>query len=355
MRPAPFVLLALALSMLSLAGCAAREDTMQASVDALMRDYTGDVPGAAVLVLRDGEPLARRGYGLADLEAHVPVTPATNFRLASVTKQFTAAAILLLAQDGKLSLDDPVRKWLPSLPASDDPITLRHLLTHASGLIDYEDLMAPDATEQVHDIDVLHLLEREDRLYFAPGTGYRYSNGGYALLALVVGKASGQDFATFLRERIFTPLGMANTVAFENGSSTVAHRAYGHSLVDGKWVRTDQSSTSVVLGDGGVYSSIDDLAKWDAALYDGRLLSDATRADAFALHNPIHDEADVDGYGWRIHGDMLWHSGETIGGRNVIMRWPQKHFTVIVLTNRNDPEPYRLARKIAALYVPDAH
>src|SRR5690606_31437768 len=115
--------------------------------------------------------------------------------------------------------------WLPSLPASADPITLRHLVTHGSGLIDYEDLMAPDATgqgalEQVRDIDVLHMLEHEDRLYFEPGTDYRYSNGAYALLALIVGKASGQDFATFLRERIFKPLGMDNTVAYEKGIST---------------------------------------------------------------------------------------------------------------------------------------
>src|SRR5690606_14144781 len=164
----------------------------------LMRDYSGDVPGAAVLVLRDGQPLLRRGYGLADLDAGTPATPQTNFRLASVSKQFTAAAIMLLAQDGKLALDDPVRKWPPSLPASADPITLRHLVTHGSGLIDYEDLMAPDATgqgalEQVRDIDVLHMLEHEDRLYFEPGTDYRYSNGAYALLALIVGKASGQD------------------------------------------------------------------------------------------------------------------------------------------------------------------
>ena len=329
---------------------------MQSSVDALMRDYSGEVPGAAVLVLRDGQPLLRRGYGLADLDAGTPVTPATNFRLASVSKQFTAAAIVLLAQDGKLSLDDPVRKWLPSLPEVAGPITLRHLLTHSSGLVDYEDLMAPDAVGQVHDIDVLHLLEREHRLYFAPGSDYRYSNGAYALLALIVGKASGRDFASFLHERIFQPLGMAHSVAYENGISTVANRAYGHSLVDGQWRRTDQSSTSAVLGDGGIYSSIDDLAKWDAALYDDRLLSDASRADAFALHTPIHDEADVDGYGygWRVHGEVLWHSGETIGGRNVIVRWPKRHFTVMVLTNRNDPEPYRLALKIADLYLPDS-
>ncbi len=340
---------------LLLAGCATGAVSMQSSVDALMRDYSGEVPGAAVLVLRDGKPLVRRGYGLADVEAGTPVTPATNFRLASVSKQFTAAAIVLLAQDGKLSLDDPVRKWLPSLPASADPITLRHLVTHSSGLIDYEDLMAPDATEQVHDIDVLHMLEGEDRLYFEPGTSYRYSNGAYALLALIVGEASGQDFATFLRERIFKPLGMDGTVAFEQGISSVSNRAYGHSLVDGNWVRTDQSSTSAVLGDGGIYSSIGDLAKWDAALYDDRLLSDAMRADAFSVQNPIHDETDVDGYGygWRIHGETMWHSGETMGFRNVIVRWPQKHFTVIVLTNRNDPEPYRLAMKIAELYLPE--
>ena len=122
---------------------------MQSSVDALMRDYSGDVPGAAVLVLRDGQPLLRRGYGLSDMDAGTQVTPATNFRLASVSKQFTAAAIVLLAQDGKLSLDDPVRKWLPSLPEVADPITLRHLLTHSSGLVDYEDLMAVVDTDGV--------------------------------------------------------------------------------------------------------------------------------------------------------------------------------------------------------------
>ena len=324
-------------------------------LDPLLHDYAGDVPGAAVLVLKDGRAVVRRGTGLADLEAGTAVTPQTHFRLASVSKQLTAAAVLLLAQDGRLSLDDKASKWLPSLPPAAHGITLRHLLTHSSGIVDYEDLMAPDATEQVHDADVLRLLEGEDRLYFQPGTGYRYSNSGYALLALIVGNASGQRFADFLRTRIFEPLGMT-AVAYEEGLSTVPHRAYGHSLEDGRWVRTDQSSTSAVLGDGGIYASIDDLAKWDAALYDDRLLSDALRADAFALHTPIHDETDVDGYGygWRIgkggSAGALWHSGETIGFRNVIVRWPEEHLTVVVLTNRNAPEPYPLALKIAALY-----
>jgi len=329
-----------------------QRDALQRDVDELMRDYAGDGPGAALLVLRDGEAVVRRGYGHADLEAGVRATPQTNFRLASISKQFTAAAVLLLAGDGALHLHDPVRRWLPELPASADAITLHHLLTHPSGLVDYEDMLAPDATAQVHDADVLRLLAAHDRTYFAPGSGYRYSNSGYALLALVVERASGAAYARFLRERLFQPLGMHDAVAFEDGVSTVAHRAYGYSRgEDGAWHRTDQSSTSAVLGDGGIYASIDDLAKWDAALYDDRLLSDASRALAFAAHAPT-GEPDVDayGYGWRLHGETLWHSGETIGFRNVIVRWPRRRLTVVVLSNRNDPEPYRLALEIAALY-----
>ena len=325
-------------------------------IDSMMADYAGDGPGAALLVVRGGERVLRKGYGLADLEARVAVTPETSFRLASVSKQFTAAAILLLAQDGALSLDDPVRKWLPSLPAATGGITLHHLLTHTSGLVDYEDVM-PEAVEgQLADADVLRLLEGQERLYFAPGGDYRYSNSAYVLLGLVVARASGRDFPTFLRERIFRPLGMDGAVAFVDGVSTVAKRAYGYSDVDGRWTRTDQSPTSATLGDGGLYASIDDLAKWDAALHDDRLLSDASRRLAFAAHAAT-DEADVDGYGygWRLHatdaGPLLWHSGETIGFRNVILRWPEAGLTVVVLSNRNDPEPYALARRIAALYL----
>lgn len=325
------------------------------AVDGLLADYSGRVPGASVLVLRDGRPLLRRGYGLAVLEDGVAATPQTNYRLASVSKQFTAAAVLLLAQDGKLGLDDPVRRWLPSLPKACDAITLRQILSHQSGLIDYEDVMPAsfDAdAHQMHDSDVLAVLEGQDRTYFAPGSSYRYSNSGYSLLALVVAKASGRGFAEFLRERIFVPLGMRDTVAYERGVSSVAHRAYGYSYENGRWQRTDQSPTSATLGDGGIYSSIDDLAKWDAALYDQRLLSDASRALAFAVHTPT-DAPDVGyGYGWRITGETLWHSGESMGFRNVIVRWPQRRLTVVVLSNRNDPEPYRMALKIGDLYLP---
>jgi CubicO group peptidase (beta-lactamase class C family) len=321
-------------------------------IDALMRAYQGDVPGAGVAVLRDGVPILRCAYGLADIESRAAATPATNYRLASMTKQFTAAAILLLAEDGRLSLNDPVRRWLPTLPEGADEIVVRHLLTHTSGLIDYEDLIPDGTTAQLHDADVLRLLEAENRSYFPPGTGYRYSNSGYSLLALIVSRASGKDFATYLRERIFQPLGMQNTVAFEAGVSAVAHRAFGHSAIRQSWTRTDQSLTSATLGDGGIYSSIDDLAKWDAALGDDRLLRPASLRLAFEPAAQTGDPAVQYGFGWRISGETRWHSGESVGFRNVIVRYPEHRFTVIVLTNRDEPEPYPTALAIAKILLP---
>lgn len=340
--------------ILSAGGCSSPHHEGAAQIDALMKNYAGEVPGASVLVIHDGLPVVRRSYGMADLESKVPATPSTNFRLASMSKQFTAAAILLLLEEGKLTLDDPLRKWLPSLPEAVDQVRIRHLLTHTSGLIDYEDLIPPDTTQQVHDADVLRLLETQQHLYFPAGSAYRYSDTGYSLLSLIVARVSGQDFASFLRERIFKPLKMQDTVAFEKGISEVAHRAFGYSLQQGRWQRTDQSLTSAVLGDGGIYSSIEDLAKWDAALYDGRLLKPATLQMAFAPATQT-DEAKVQyGFGWRISGESLWHSGETMGFRNVIVRFPKRRLSVIILSNRNDAEPYSTALAIAKLYFPDA-
>lgn len=331
--------------------CATGGHSSVDKTDALMKSYEGAVPGASLLVVRDGEPIVRRSYGLADVEAGVAATPETNYRLASVTKQFTATAILLLKQDGKLTLDDRIRKWLPSLPAALDSVTITHLLTHTSGIVDYEDVMAKGTTVQVHDADVLRLLESQDSTYFKPGSRYQYSNSGYSLLSLIVERASGMSFATFLHERIFTPLGMDHTVAHQEGISTVSNRAFGYTMKDGKWIRKDQSTTSAVLGDGGIYSSIDDMAKWDAALYDSRLLSDESRKLAFSPHTAT-DQPDVKyGFGWRISGETLWHSGETSGFRNVILRYPSRRLTVVILTNRDNPQPYKTALTIAESFI----
>jgi CubicO group peptidase (beta-lactamase class C family) len=335
-----------------LIGSAAGNTRMQ-KIETVMHRYAGRVPGASLLVVQDGKPVVQRAFGMADLEHRIEAAPDTDYRLASMTKQFTAAAILLLRQDGKLTLHDSVRKWLPELPEADQPITIDDMLRHASGLVDYEDLIPPRTTGQVSDADVLRMLSKETRLYFRPGTSYRYSNSGYVLLGLIIERSSHETLPQFLKMRIFDPLGMTHTLLYEHGRGPeVPNRAYGYSEVGGKWTRTDQDTTSATRGDGGIYSNVEDLAKWDAALYDDRLLDDESRRLAFSPHNKVTGETDVDdyGYGWRIHGDEIWHSGESIGFRNAILRWPKQRLTVVLLSNRNDPQPYDTARKIAALF-----
>ena len=329
------------------------------NADRLMQPYAGNVPGASLLVIKNGKILLRRGYGMADLEHHVAATPATDYRLASVSKQFTAAAVLLLAEQGKVKLDDSVRHWLPTLPSFADQVTLRELLSHTGGLLDYEDLIPAGSARQLNDGDVLRMVSATTHTYFPPGTAYRYSNTGYVLLGLVVEKASGSSLQDFLQLRIFAPLHMDHTLLYVHDAKTLPNRAYGYSNVDGAWQLTDQDLTSATRGDGGIYSNIDDLAKWDAALYDDRVLSDESRKLAFSPHNKVIGETGVDwyGYGWRLHhdqshGDEIWHSGESIGFRNVILRWPKQHLTVILLSNRDDPQPYDTARKIGALFLP---
>ena len=320
---------------------------LQARAEAMLEPYTGRVPGASLLVLKDGRVMLDESRGFAELEAGRPATSATHYRLASVSKQFTAMAVLLLVQDGVLSLEDPIGQWLPSLPVVARGATLRQVLSHRSGLVDYEDFVPDEAPRQVRDADVLALLEGQDRTLFPPGTGYRYSNSGYALLALVVERASGQSYPHFLKARIFGPLGMASLARVDEGPA-VPERAYGYRFENGAWVRRDQSSTSAVLGDGGVYASVDELAKWDAALYDDRLLGDALRAQMFTRQGGT-DHPDVDyGLGWRLTGDTAWHSGESIGFRNAIIRDPLRRTTVILLTNRDDPEPYAQALELLA-------
>lgn len=321
-------------------------------IDSLMQTYQGDVPGASVLVLREGEAVARRAYGYADLESRVPAGSSTNYRLASLTKQFTAAAVLLLVEESRLSLDASIREWLPSLPGPADKVTLRHLLTHTSGILDYEDLIPASRRNQLHDADVLTLLESQDRTYFPPGTSYRYSNSGYALLALAVAAAAGLDFAALLRTRIFAPLGMNATVAHEEGISTVANRAYGYTETEGRWLPTDQNLTSAVLGDGGIYSSVDDWEKWDAALADDRLLRPDSLRLAFTAATPTDEPSVRYGFGWRITAAHVWHSGESVGFRNAVVRFPERRLTVLVLTNRDGPGPYPIALRIAEIVSP---
>lgn len=324
-------------------------------VDQLFADYAGARPGAAVLVVKNGETIFKKAYGLANVEESVAATTAHNFRLASVTKQFTAMCILQLVEAGKLQYETTLAEIFPEFPAYGRAITLRHLLQHTSGLIDYEDVIPDSITRQVSDNDVLALMRAQDSTYFAPGTKYRYSNSGYAVLAMIVEKLSGQSFATYLREHIFAPLGMANTVAYENGISEVPQRAMGYRMEEEQIVFSDQSQTSAVLGDGGIYSSVEDLSKWDRALYTNQLVSAATLAQAFT-RGTLPDGAPMEyGFGWFIDEyrghERVRHSGSTCGFRNELQRYPVSQSAVIILTNRAAPEVEALANKLADIFL----
>jgi CubicO group peptidase (beta-lactamase class C family) len=325
------------------------------AVDAVFKDYAAPSPGASVIVIRDGKILYKHSYGLADLEARTPATPRTNYRLASVTKQFTAMSILILAERHRLNLDDRITRFFPDYPGYAKDVTIRQLLTHTSGLKAYEDLIPPDRTAQLHDIDVLNLLKRETATYFPPGMDWRYSNTGYAHLALIVEKASGMSFAAFLKKNIFAPLKMHDTVAFEEGISTVKNRAYGYSKKSDAFERTDQSLTSAVLGDGGIYSSVDDLFLWDQSLYTNKLVSAETLQDAWTPSILASGKSITYGFGWELgdyHGTKtVRHGGSTIGFRTHILRIPEKKFTVIVLCNRGESKPDQLANAIADIYL----
>jgi len=325
-------------------------------VDSLFSAYSGSaVPGASVVVIADGRVVLRHAYGMADLERRVAATPETDYRLASVSKQFTAMAVMLLARDGKLRYDQPVRDFLPELPAAARPVTVRHLLNHTSGLVDYEDLVPESRTAQLDDRDVLDLLAAKDSVYFPAGSQYRYSNSGYVLLGLIVARASGGElsFPEFLRTRIFQPLGMNATAAHVEGSDTVPRRAFGYSPRGGMFVQTDQSVTSATLGDGGIYTNVDDMTRWDQALSGGNTaLVDAATLELATTPPQLPAGADTQyGFGWfvdRYRGEKRWrHTGETSGFRNAIQRFPGRRLTVIVLTNRSSGEPAAIVERIA--------
>jgi CubicO group peptidase (beta-lactamase class C family) len=357
------------------------ETSAEKKIDAVFEAVTSaDAPGLVVLVSQNGQRVFERGYGLRDLRSHGKIDQHTNFRLASFTKQFTAMAIMLLVHDGKLRYDDTLSKILPDFPAYGKSITIRNLLNHTSGLPDYEDIM--DAAEkekgpiwtpekQIQDHEVLGLLKQEKVGKFVPGTSWSYSNSGYVLLGIIVAKASGKSYADFLQAKIFSPLKMNHTIVFQKGKNVVTNRAFGHAKENGTLKGTDQSSTSATLGDGGIYSNLEDLAKWDDALRNHTLLGEKEFQPALipvklndgsephwpkeANDDNLHPGKPVSyGFGWFLDPyqgrQRLWHTGSTMGFRTVIERFTEGGgLTVIILCNRTDLEPEKLALQVADL------
>jgi len=321
----------------------------QDAVDRLFTNYTNGRPGAAIMVIAKGEIILNRSYGMADLEQNKAVTDSSNFRLASVSKQFTAMAILQLMDQQKLDFSTRLPSIFPEFPAYADAINYGHLLHHLSGLIDYEDLIPDTLQDPVVDADVLDLLLTADSTYFEPGSAYRYSNGGYAILALTVERLSGMTFPEYLDKHIFNTLGMEGSLAYVKGDPDFPNRAYGYHVSGDSVSFSDQSMTSSVLGDGGIYSSTRDLYKWDQALYTTELLSQSLLDSAFT---PWLEDY---GCGWRIEDyrgkKRISHTGSTCGFRTDYQRFPADEFSIIVLTNRREPGVQYLAEALTDIYL----
>ena len=349
-------------------------------IEALFSSATQkDAPGLAVLVRKSGSTVFENCYGVRDLRTKSPIDSHTNFRLASFTKQFTAMAVLLLVHDGKLRYDQTLTEIIPGFPAYGKTISVRHLLNHTGGLPDYENLMDEreksqgeaiwSAEHQIQDDEVLALLEKESQGKFAPGTSWSYSNSGYVVLGLIVARVSGQPYGEFLRARIFSPLHMDHTIVYLKGKNEVANRAYGHSKDGTALKETDQSPTSATLGDGGIYSNLEDLAKWDDALRHHTLASSDEMRPALTpatllkglptlwpqaqpSDDNLHPGKPVSyGFGWFLDPyeshPRMWHTGGTMGFRTVIERFTADNLTIITLANRTDVDPESLARKTA--------
>lgn len=332
--------------ILALTGC---NSNPTSQLDDIFQEYSGLQPGAALRVLKKSQPILTRTYGLANLKPQTVITENTNFRLASISKHFTALAILMLINDNKLRFDTPLTAIFKDFPNYGEDITVEQLLQHRSGLLDYEPLVATDTQQQLRDQDVLELMSQQSSTYFPPGTLYRYSNSGYAVLARVVEQISGLQFHEFLSLKIFQPSGLDRTLAYVNGVNSIPDRAFGYAVSNSETKPRDQSLYSAVLGDGGVYSSLADLTRWHREDYGSKLISPTLGQKTLTPGLGNY------GYGWRIdtyQGHRRYHhSGSTSGFRHFIARFPDEQLTIILLTNRAGPDAQPLAERVLELYL----
>jgi CubicO group peptidase (beta-lactamase class C family) len=345
------------------ASCAAQSPTAPAEkpetkVDALFQKVDTTLsPGCALSVIRDHTIIYERGYGMADLDHDIPITPTTVFHVASMSKQFTAASILLLAQEHKLSLDDPVRKYIPELPDFGTPITIRELMHHTSGLRDQWDLLDLSGWRYSHDLitdaDVLYVVSRQRELNFPPNTQFLYSNTGYTLLAQIVARVGAQSFRSFTKERIFAPLGMKNTQFRDDFDEIIKNMAYGYEP-SGDTYRLSVTNFDTV-GATSLLTTVEDLALWDENFYTPRvggpaLIEQLQQRDTLNDGTQLHYAAGLVITKYRGL-NVVDHAGSDAGYRADMIRFPDQHFTVACLCNLASINPSDLAQKVAEVYL----
>jgi CubicO group peptidase (beta-lactamase class C family) len=312
------------------------------------------IPGVALLVSRNGEPVQAQGFGFSNVELQVPVKPETLFQSGSMGKQFAATAVMMLVEEGKVSLDDSITKYFPDAPSTWKPVTVRNLLSHTGGFTDYPKDF--DFRKDYTEAQLLKIVEGIP-LAFPPGTKWSYSNLGYLTLGVLIHRVTGNFYGDMLRARIFKPLGM-QTTRIMNEPDIIPNRAAGYRLVKGElknqeWVSPTLNTTA----DGSLYFSILDLAKWDAALYTEKLLKRSSLDEMWTvvkLNNGKPNSGNY-GFGWdveNLHGHrVIGHGGSWQGFRTHIYRYVDDKLTVVVLANLAEADPGKIAEHVAELYL----
>jgi CubicO group peptidase (beta-lactamase class C family) len=325
-------------------------------------------PGAAVQVVQCGNVVHARQYGLADVEKNLPITPDTMFLLGSLTKPFTALAVMLLIERGALSFDACLSDLLPDFPAHARRITVRHLLHHTSGFGDYRDplieagLLDPDdpyprsARTPPSPLEptcrqALAALTRQQQLLFAPGEEYHYSNAGYLILGQIIEQFPPHSYPAFLKENIFDRAGMAHSEVPVERWRTVARRAVSYRRLEGGFEDIDYTPLNLLYGEDGVYSTVEDMTRWEQALDTGKLVKQSSLDAAFMPGSLKGGSRTCYGYGWELGHDSVFHSGDWLGFNTAIIRYHSRRLTVIVLANCQQIDALAAGRAIARIYL----
>lgn len=348
------------------AGGAYTQTAETAAVDKLFAKWDRpDSPGAAIGIIKDGRIIYARGYGMANLEYDIPNTPQTVFRIGSTSKHFTAMAVAILIEQGKLALDDDIRTYLPELPAYEAPVTVRHMLHHTSGLRNYEHLtLLAGIDSPLHpspyytDEEAVAMIARQKSLNFTPGERYSYSNSNYFLLAEIIGRASGMRTAEFARKYMFEPLGMSHTHFHDDVDVIVKNRASGYSPTEDGGFRINMTRLGQI-GTGSIFTTIEDFFKWDQNFYDNKLGKGRQSLIEMVETPGRLNNGDSAGYGFGLNIErfgglrLISHGGAFVGFRSYYMRFPDQRFSIVMLANQGPFPLYEVVRDIALIYLED--
>lgn len=359
------ITLLIAIILMSMQSCTSDQNNKDSialkRVDSLFNSlYPANEPGVAVLILKQDSIIFDKGYGIADMEKQTPIDGNTFFNIASVSKQFSGVALMMLAEEGKLSLDDNVKKWFPDFKADFfEKITLRHLLSHTSGIPDSRDRSDRDFVLTSTDVESYSYLKDLDSLNFEPGTSYEYMNPTFQLMYTIIEKASGMPFDTFMRKRIFDPCGMAEATYFEAGKiiPRMAH-GYLYDSLTQKYNEFDYGEESffATKADGGLYTSTREFVQWEKGLRENKLISEQMKLSAHSPKIAIKDMPYTSyGYGWFIEEKpgypvKVFHTGDNGGFHIYAGRYPENGILYLFFSNRNDRDREATASKLDEIF-----